>query len=470
MSDNSKDRAKELKKKLFYDPENGYDRISPADRETAYAMSTEYSAFLDLCKTETECVEYSVRLACKAGFRPYTRGMRLNPGDKVYSVNREKSIILAVIGKESLSNGVNIVGAHIDSPRIDVRTIPLYEDSGMCLFKTHYYGGIKKYQWTSLPLELRGVIVKKDGAKIQVSVGSSPNDPIFTITDLLPHLASDQMKKSLYDAFTGESLNVIAGTIPSISDKDGSERIKLAVMEQLFEIYGITEHDFISADLYFVPAVSSRDVGFDRSLIGAYGHDDRVCAYTALQAIIKAKSPEKTSVCLLADKEETGSDGTTGMQSRFFDTFIEDLCASQGALARQCMENSACLSADVSNAFDPNYPEVSDKRNDSRINLGAVLTKYTGSRGKYGTSEADADFVSKVRNLFDRHNVIWQTGQLGKVDQGGGGTIAKYMANRNIDTVDMGVPVLSMHSPFEVISKLDFYMAFRAFFEFYSHF
>lgn len=470
MSENESKKAKDLKKKLFYDPENGYDRISKDDRDSAFSMSREYSSFLDQCKTETECIDYVTRVADKFGFRPFTRGMRLTSGDKIYTVNRSKSIVLAVIGKNSLSKGANLIGAHIDTPRIDVRTIPLYEDSGICLFKTHYYGGIKKYQWTSLPLELRGVIVKQDGTRIPVSIGSKPSDPVFTITDLLPHLASDQMKKTLADAFTGEGLNVIAGTIPSTSDKEGSERIKLAVLEHLYNSLGITEHDFISADLSFVPALSARDIGFDRSLIGAYGHDDRVCSYAAFQAILKCKAPEKTSVCLLADKEETGSDGTTGIQSQFFDTFMADLCETQGVLPRECYERSACLSADVANGFDPNYPEVSEKRNDARINFGAVLTKYTGSRGKSGTSDAGADFVAKLRRLFDQYNVIWQTGQLGKVDQGGGGTIAKYLANRNIDTIDMGVPVLSMHAPFEIISKLDFYMAYRAFFEFYTHF
>ncbi len=470
MAENNKDKAKELKKKLFYNPENGYDRISKEDRDAAFAFSRDYASFLDLCKTETECVDFSKKLAEDLGYRPFIRGMRLAPGDKVYIVNRTKSVILAVIGRQNLSFGANLVGAHIDSPRIDVRTIPLYEDTGICLFKTHYYGGIKKYQWTSLPLELRGVVVKRDGTRIPVSVGSKPSDPVFVITDLLPHLAGEQMKKSLSEAFTGEGLNVIAGTIPSNADKDGSDRIKLAVMEYLFETYGITEHDFISADLSFVPALYAKDVGFDRSLIGAYGHDDRVCAYAALQAILSMKVPERTSVCLLADKEEIGSDGTTGIQSQFLDTFMEDLCMSQNVLLRQCYERSACLSADVANAFDPNYPEVSEKRNDARINLGAVLTKYTGSRGKSGTSEAGADFVSRLRRLFDQYHIVWQTGQLGKVDIGGGGTIAKFMANRNIDTIDMGVAVLSMHAPFEVISKLDLYMTYRAFFEFYSHF
>ncbi len=463
MSENKK--AKELKKKYFYDPENGFDRITAKEKKAAFAMSEDYKDFLTACKMECECVAYAVNAAKKLGYKPYSRGMKLKAGDKIYTVNRDKSVIFAVIGKESLAKGLNISGAHIDSPRIDVRTIPVYEDSGLCMMKTHYYGGIKKYQWTTLPLELRGVIFLKDGKRKEISIGTKESDPAFVITDLLPHLAADQMRKSLAEGIKGENLNVLVGSIP-YEEQDMSERVKLAVMDILYKTYGITEHDFVSADLSFVPSIPARDVGFDRSMIGSYGHDDRVCAYASLRAIFDQTNPAKTAVCILADKEETGSEGTTGMQSQFFDTFIADLCETQGVLLRECFENSACLSADVSNAFDPNYPEVSEKRNEAHINLGAVVTKYTGARGKSGTSDAGAEMMSKVRILFDKKKVIWQTGQLGKVDQGGGGTIAMYMANRNIDTVDLGVPVLSMHSPFEVVSKLDFYMTYRAVYEF----
>ena len=343
----------------------------------------------------------------------------------------------------------------------------------MAFFKTHYYGGIKKYQWTAIPLELRGVVcVCHNGQMktVEVRIGDKPEDPRFVITDLLPHLASEQMTKKATEVVKGEGLNVLVGSVPSgtVDEKCG-EKIKLAVMEYLNKQYGMVEADFLSAELCCVPAFPACDIGFDRSFVGAYGHDDRVCSYTAATALLDLKTtPAHTCVCLLVDKEETGSDGVTGMQSRAFDTFMADLCRAQGALVEECYENSVCLSADVCNAFDPNFPEVSEKRNDARANCGFALVKYTGARGKSGTSDATAELMARIRCIFDKAGVVWQTGQLGKVDQGGGGTVAMYLANRNIDTVDAGVPVLSMHAPFEVIAKLDLYMAYKGFGAFYK--
>ena len=424
--------------------------------------------YLNICKTERENVKYFEALAKENGFTEYTRGSTLTAGDKIYTKNREKGIILTVIGKKSLNNGINMTAAHLDSPRIDVRTLPLYEDTGLALFKTHYYGGIKKYQWLAIPLELRGVIYKKDGEKVEISIGSKETDPVFTITDLLPHLGKDQMTKKATDIVSGEGLNILVSATPS--DTDEKDNVKLWVLEFLNQEYGIIEEDFISAELSLVPATNARDVGFDRSMIGSYGHDDRVCAYTTALALLElTETPDKTCVCVLVDKEETGSEGLYGMKSRHFETFIEDICLDTSARMAVCFENSFCLSADVCNAYDPNFPEVSEKRNDAKLSNGLAIIKYTGSRGKSGTSDASAETMSKVRTLLDTNNVIWQTGQLGKVDQGGGGTVAYMIAEKNIETVDAGVPVLSMHSNFEIISKLDLYMAFKAYHEFFKN-
>ena len=379
---------------------------------------------------------------------------------------------IAVVGSESLNEGTHICAAHIDSPRLDLKPNPLYEDAGMAYFKTHYYGGIKKYQWTAIPLELRGVVcVCENGEvkRVQVRVGDKPTDPKFVITDLLPHLATEQMTRKATEVIKGEGLNILIGSVPSETvDEKCSEKIKLAIMEHLNREYGMTEADFLSAELCCVPAFGACDIGFDRSFVGAYGHDDRVCSYPAATSLFDlTETPAHTGVCLLVDKEEIGSDGVTGMQSRAFDTFMADLCRAQDVLLDECFENSVCLSADVCNAFDPNYPEVSEKRNDARANCGFALVKYTGARGKSGTSDATAELMARIRCIFDKAGVIWQTGQLGKVDQGGGGTVAMYLANRNIDTVDAGVPVLSMHAPFECIAKLDLYMAYKGFGAFY---
>lgn len=457
---------------LFYDKKPGWDRLSEADEAAMHDYAEGYKAFLDEAKTERDAVRRLVAMAEDKGFSAYTRGTALHAGDKYYKVNRNKSIILFVIGRDGMKNGINLSAAHLDAPRIDIRTLPLYEDNGMALFKTHYYGGIKKYQWTTIPLELRGVVcrVTDDGVQtVDVRIGDKPGDPLFVISDLLIHLASDQMGKTLQKGIAAEDMNVLAGSRPSQSDVETSDKIKLWVMEFLNREYGITEEDFLSAELCCVPAFPACDIGLDRSFVGSYGHDDRVCAYSAATALLDLKgAPAHTCVCLLVDKEETGSDGVTGMQSRAFDTFMADLCRAQDALTDECFEHSVCLSADVCNAFDPNFPEVSEKRNDARANCGFALVKYTGARGKSGTSDATAELMARIRCIFDKAGVIWQTGQLGRVDQGGGGTVAMYLANRNIDTVDAGVPVLSMHAPFEVIAKLDLYMAYKGFGAFYK--
>ena len=429
---------------LFYDKKTGFDRLTDEDKQGIQTYAEGYKKFLDESKTERDAVLEIARMAESKGFRAWTRDDTLRPGDKIYRINRHKGIMLAVIGEKSLAEGVRLTAAHLDAPRVDIRTVPLYEDNGMAFFKTHYYGGIKKYQWTAIPLELRGVVcVCENGEvkRVQVRVGDKPTDPKFVITDLLPHLATEQMTR---------------------------KKIKLAIMEHLNREYGMTEADFLSAELCCVPAFNACDIGFDRSFVGAYGHDDRVCSYPAATSLFDlTETPSHTGVCLLVDKEEIGSDGVTGMQSRAFDTFMADLCRAQDVLLDECFENSVCLSADVCNAFDPNYPDVSEKRNDARANCGFALVKYTGARGKSGTSDATAELMARIRCIFDKAGVIWQTGQLGKVDQGGGGTVAMYLANRNIDTVDAGVPVLSMHAPFECIAKLDLYMAYKGFGAFY---
>ncbi|MCF2661093.1 aminopeptidase [Pseudoflavonifractor phocaeensis] len=453
-------RGEQLRKALAYEKKNGYDRLLPGELEAMEDYCTGYKQFLDAGKTERECVDRTIALAEAAGFRPYTRGMELKPGDKVYRANRGKAIMLAVMGRKGLDQGVNIGAAHIDSPRLDLKQNPLYEADEMAFLKTHYYGGLRKYQWVTIPLELHGVVALKSGQVVRVSVGNGEGDPLFTIDDLLPHLGAEQSKKPLGEAIPAENLNILVGSRP-LADDEGSDRVKIAVLELLNRKYGIVEEDFISAELSAVPAFSACDIGFDRSLIGAYGHDDRVCAYAALAALLQLGMPERTAVCMLADKEEIGSEGVSGMKSAAFDTFMADLCAGQGVLPRACYEQSFCLSADVTAAYDPNFAEVYEKRNSAFINYGMGLCKYTGARGKSGASDASAELVAYVRRVLDNANVVWQMAELGKVDAGGGGTVAVYMAERDIDTLDAGVPVLSMHAPFETVSKLDCYMTFK---------
>ena len=445
----------ELREQLLAAPKNGFKRITAEQRAEMETYCLGYRAFIDACKTEREATTWAVREAEKRGFKPLTPGAKANPGDKFYMNNRDKSIMLAVVGSESLAAGSNICAAHVDSPRMDLKPNPLYEDSEIAYFKTHYYGGIKKYQWTAVPLALHGVVYRKDGSVITVTVGEDENDPILMVSDLLIHLSADQMKKPLAEGIVGEQLNVILGTEPI--EGDGADLVKLNIMKWLNEKYGLIESDFLSAELTIVPAGKCREVGFDRSLLSAYGHDDRACAYAELDAIFNIGTPKKTAVCILADKEEIGSVGISGMQSQYFEHFMGGLCDAQGVKLFDCFANSFCLSADVSNAFDPNFAEVSDRRNNSQLNYGVSICKYTGSRGKGGASDASAEAMGHIRTTFENAGVIWQIATLGKVDQGGGGTVAAYMANRNIVTVDAGVPVLSMHAPLELVSKLDCY-------------
>lgn len=462
-----KSRAEELKEKLFYNPKHASEVISQEETDKADAFCEEYKSFLNKAKTEREAVVYVLEKAKKNGFVEFDRAKKYNAGDKVYYNNRGKSIILAVIGKKGLENGARLSAAHIDSPRLDMKQNPLYEDTEIAYFKTHYYGGVKKYQWTAIPLSLHGVVVKRDGTKAYVNVGEDDNDPKFVVTDLLPHLAAEQMKRTLADGIRGEELNILIGSRP-FKDDEASEKVKLNVMNILFEKYGIIESDFLSAELEAVPAFKSCDIGFDRSMIGSYGHDDRVCAYPAAEAIFNIENPEYTAITVLTDKEEIGSDGNTGLNSSYLKYFVADLANMQGVNYHTVLSNTHCLSADVNAAFDPTFPDVSEKRNASYINKGVVITKYTGSRGKAGTSDASAEYMGKIRSMLDGADVVWQSGELGKVDAGGGGTVAMYLAALDIDVVDLGVPVLSMHAPFEVVSKLDVYMAYRAFKTFFE--
>ncbi len=452
--------TEELRTSLLAAPKNGYTKLTNEQRTEMEAYCKRYAAFMDACKTEREATAWAVATAQKYGFKAITPGMELKPGDKVYKDNRGKSIMLAVIGSASLNEGANICAAHVDSPRMDLKPNPLYEDSEIAYFKTHYYGGIKKYQWTTVPLALHGVVYRKDGSTVTITIGEDENDPILCVSDLLIHLSADQMRKTLAEGIVGEQLNVILGTEPI--EGEGSDLVKLNIMKLLNEKYGLVEDDFHSAELTIVPAGRCREVGLDRSLLGAYGHDDRVCAYAEIEPLLEMGIPTHTAVCILADKEEIGSVGISGMQSQVFDTFMQDLCDSTGANLNRCYENSFCLSADVSNAYDPNFAETCDRRNNSMLNYGVAICKYTGSRGKSGASDASAEAMGHVRTTLDNAGVLWQIATLGKVDQGGGGTVAAYMANRNIVTVDAGVPVLSMHAPMELVSKLDCYMTMLA--------
>ena len=443
--------AEELRTSLLSAPKNGYTALTAEQRQEMEAYALRYRAFMDACKTEREATAWATEMAEKNGFVPAQVGMEVKPGDKIYLNNRGKSFMIAVIGKEPLSKGANICAAHVDSPRMDLKPQPLYEDSEIAYFKTHYYGGIKKYQWTCVPLAIHGVVCRKDGTTVTVTIGEDENDPILMVSDLLIHLAADQMRKTASEVIAGEQLNVILGTEPL--EGEGADLVKLNVMKLLNEKYGIVEDDFRSAELTIVPAGKSREVGLDRSLLAAYGHDDRVCAYAELEPIFNMDTvPTHTAVCILADKEEIGSVGISGMQSRAFEYFMEILCDGQGVKLSHCFANSFCLSADVSNAYDPNFPETCDKRNNSALNYGISICKYTGSRGKGGASDASAEAMLHVRKTFEDNGVLWQIATLGKVDQGGGGTVAAYMANRNIVTVDAGVPVLNMHAPLELVS------------------
>ncbi len=459
---NEKMDAKELAKELLNDRTHGAAKVGAKELEKAGKFCEGYKSFMDAAKTEREAVSWAVKAAEDAGFVPFDPKKAYKAGDKVYYNNRGKAMCLAVIGKKGAKEGVRIAAAHVDNPRIDLKPIPLYESNELAMMKTHYYGGIKKYQWTAIPLALHGKIIRKDGQEITVRVGEKEGEPQFTITDLLPHLAKDQVSKRLGEAFTGEDLNVLVGSLP-LEDAEGEQLFKLNVMKILNEKYGIVESDLISAELSFVPAFKAVDIGFDRSMVGAYGHDDRVCAYPILEAIFKCKTPEYTCISVLADKEEIGSVGNTGLASEFLNYFVADLAAAEGLEARHVYTKSTCLSADVTAAYDPTYASAYEAGNSCYLNRGVGVAKYTGSRGKGGSNDANAEFVAQVRKIFDDNDVLWQIGELGKVDQGGGGTVALDISRMNADVIDVGVPVLSMHAPFEVVSKLDVYMAYKAF-------
>ena len=456
--------VQELTKKLLINRKHGCPQISKEQRKDANEYSEGYKQFMNSAKTEREVVVYAVEKIREAGFTSYEPGKKYQPGDRVYSVNRGKAILLAVIGRNGCRNGVHIAASHIDSPRLDLKPHPLFEKDGMSFFKTHYYGGIKKYQWTAIPLAMHGRIFRKDGSCVDIRIGEKAGEPQFCVTDLLPHLADKQMEKSMEDGIDAEKLSIVIGSWPiseaGESDSDCS-MIKLNVMRLLYETYGITEEDFVSADIEFVPAFQTADVGFDRSMIGGYAQDDRVCAYPELTAILATKIPEKTAVAVLADREEIGSDGNTGLNSRFLSDFIADLAQAEGLELRHVLAKSQCLSADVAAAYDPNYSEVFEANNSCYLNGGIGVEKYTGGKGKSRTSEATAEFISELRQLFERNGVLWQMGENGKIDAGGSGTVAKFIAALNVDVIDIGVPVLSMHSPFELVSKLDLLMTYR---------
>ncbi len=441
--------------------------VNPDLVPKALAFCEPYKAYLDAGKTERACAKETRRLLEQAGYSAYVYGKKYKKGEKVAVYHRGKAVIAATIGKKSLQEGVRMVIAHIDSPRLDLKPNPLYETDQIAYFKTHYYGGIRKYQWVATPLAMHGVAVRADGTLAEMCLGEQPGEPCFTITDLLPHLAAEQSKRPLSDGIRGEELNILAGSLP-FGGEGAADGVRLETMRLMNALYGITERDFVRAEIEFVPAYKAADVGFDKSMVGAYGQDDRVCAYTALRAEIEQKKPEHTTLCVLTDKEETGSDGNTGLGGEYLFHFLQNLAEANGVNYPAMLAASACLSADVNAAYDPSFPDVFEKRNSSQMNQGVVITKYTGSRGKSGTSDANAEFVGSVTNMLDKQGVPWQIGELGKVDAGGGGTIAKFVANKNVDVLDVGVPVLSMHSPFEVTAKTDVYATYLAFLAFYK--
>ena len=460
LENKEKTEGQKLKESLFYKAKNTYDALSDEEITAAYDYAAGYMRYLNGGKTERECVKESIALLEADGFVPYTFGMAVVAGGKYYYNNRGKSLSAFVIGTEGLENGVYFTASHIDSPRVDLKQHPLYEADGLGFLKTHYYGGIKKYQWTTIPLALHGVVTKADGTTVELVIGEDESDPIFYIDDLLPHLAGDQMRKSLSEGIAGEQLNLLSGSRPF--EKNLPEAVKLNIIKLLNDKYGITEGDLMSAELCAVPAYKARDIGLDRSLIGSYGHDDRVCAYPSLTALMAVKNPVHTTMAVLADKEEIGSEGNSGMKSSVYFDVIADLASTLGVSERVVRANSKCLSSDVNAAFDPNFPEVNERRNACFVNQGVVITKFTGARGKSGSNDASAEFMGYVRNVLDAAGVVWQTAELGKVDQGGGGTVAKFIAEKNVDVIDLGVPVISMHAPYEVVSKTDVYMTHKA--------
>ncbi len=463
--DEKKTEGQKLQEKLSYKRKNYFEEASKEERDAIFSYAEGYKRFLDVSKTEREACEYAVRAAKENGFTEYFFGDKLKKGDKKYFVNRGKSVVLFRVGsKNPEQDGFRIIASHIDAPRIDIKQNPLYEDSGVCFLKTHYYGGIKKYQWTAIPLALHGTVILSDGSKKEIRIGDEENEPVFYINDLLPHLGADQMSKNAGRFIDAEQLNVVVGGLP-YPDKETSNKIKLTALKILNEKYGMCEEDFLSSELSAVPAFSARDVGLDRAFIGAYGHDDRVCAYPALTALIEQDS-EHTVLAMLVDKEEIGSEGTTGIQCKVYEDLMEEIALALGANYRKVRASSKCLSSDVTAAYDSNFSEVFEKMNAAYVSCGTCMSKFTGARGKSGSNDASAEFVGEIRKIFADEGVVWQTAELGKVDVGGGGTVAKFVAKLNIDTVDLGVPVLSMHAPYELISKADLFSNYKAFLAF----
>ena len=456
---------------------NAWDKDFSNKREEIFAFAEAYRSFISDCKTERECTAHLYAKAKGAGFADLDEliasSATLKAGDKVVANNMGKGLAMFILGSKDMEQGMNILGAHIDSPRLDLKQVPLYEDTEMAMLDTHYYGGVKKYQWVTLPLALHGVICKKDGTTVKVNIGEKPTDPVFGISDLLIHLSADQMEKKAAKVIEGEALDLLIGSIPAEESEDEDDkkktkdRVKANILDILSKEYGIDEEDFLSAEIEVVPAGAARDYGFDRSMIMGYGHDDRVCAYPSFEAMLKVENPEYTSVCLLVDKEEIGSVGASGMQSRFFENCVAEVMNLVGTYSelavRRAMRNSKVLSSDVSAAFDPNYPSVMEKRNSAYFGKGLVFNKYTGARGKSGSNDANAEYVAKLRNIMDKNNVSFQTAELGKVDQGGGGTIAYILANYDMNVIDSGVAVLNMHAPWEIISKVDLYEALQGY-------
>lgn len=460
------EEAINLKQKLFNNKKSGWEGINKEEEKEIFNFCNEYINFLNKAKTEREAIKYSINEAEQNGFKDLSKLTQLKAGDKVYYVNREKSMYLAIIGQENFESGLQILGAHVDSPRLDLKPNPLYESDGFALFRTHYYGGIKKYQWVTIPLAIHGVVVKTNGEKVNIQIGEKEEEPIFTITDLLPHLAQEQQEKKIKDAISGEALNLLVGNIP-YKDDQITEKVKLNILNILNQKYGIVEKDFLSAELELVPAFKARTMGLDESMIAGYGQDDKVCAYTSLKAILSINNPQKTAVCILADKEEIGSMGNTGMESHVFEMFISELLNKTKQNSINALDRVFCsskmLSADVDAAYDPLYPSVFEKSNSAYLGEGVGLNKYTGARGKSGASDANAEYVAEIRKLFEENNIQYNISELGKVDAGGGGTIAYILADKGIDVIDCGIPVLSMHSPYEVTSKFDVYSAYKAY-------
>ncbi|QAA34037.1 aminopeptidase [Clostridium manihotivorum] len=458
------------KKVLTREFPNAWDKYSDEDVTKVFEVSERYKNFMSKCKTERECVTEFIRMAEEKGYRDIkeiiSKGETLKAGDKVYANNMGKTLAMFVIGKEPLEKGLTILGAHVDSPRLDVKQNPLYEDTDLALLETHYYGGVKKYQWVAIPLAIHGVVVKKDGTVVDVVIGEDDNDPVVGISDLLIHLSADQLGKKGDKVVEGEDLNLLVGSRP-IKDKDAKEKVKENILVILNEKYDITEEDFVSAELEIVPAGKARDYGLDRSMVMAYGHDDRICAFTSFEAIVKLEEVDKTCVALFVDKEEIGSVGATGMHSKFFENIVAEVMDRVGDYSelklRRCLTNSKMLSSDVSAAFDPNYPAVMEKKNSAFFGKGVVFNKYTGSRGKGGCNDANPEFIAQIRAIMDKHNVAWQTAELGKVDQGGGGTIAYILAEYNMEVIDCGIALQNMHAPWEVASKADIYEAVRGY-------